>query len=258
LKSVVDINCDMGEAFGRWRIGDTDDMSLMAHISSANIAAGFHAGDPNLIDKTVRLACEYGVGVGAHPGYNDLQGFGRRKISATSEELVNDIIYQVGALREFARRHGAVLQHVKPHGSLYMEMAVNPDLSRTYIQYMRTVAPETFVFCMGGSATYAAAQEAGQPAVREFYADRDYDDSGSIVFTRDAGRPDPMAIAQQVLRACREGKVLTVTGGEIHVEFESICFHSDTLGALDIVRLMRETLLAEGIRIAPVSQIAVQ
>jgi 5-oxoprolinase (ATP-hydrolysing) subunit A len=109
-----------------------------------------------------------------------------------------------------------------------------------------------------GSATYAAAQEAGQPVVREFYADRDYDDSGSIVFTRDAGRPDPMAIAQKVLRACREGKVLTVTGGEIGIEFESICFHSDTLGALDIVRHMREALLAEGIRIAPVSKIAVQ
>ncbi len=253
---AVDINCDMGEAFGRWRVGDTDDTTLMGLISSANIAAGFHAGDPNLMDQTVRLATEHGVGIGAHPGYNDLQGFGRRKIAGTAKELVNDMVYQVGALREFARRHGARLQHVKPHGALYMEMAVNAELSQIFVQYMRTVEPNAYIFCMGGSATYRAAKEAGQPVVREFYADRDYDDTGSIVFTRDAGRPDPAAIARKVVRACRQGKVRTVTGGDVDIAFESICFHSDTLGALDIVRQMREALIAEGIRIAPVSDIA--
>lgn len=252
---IVDINCDMGEAFGRWHVGDTDDASLMGLISSANIAAGFHAGDPNLMDETVRLAVEHGVGVGAHPGYNDLQGFGRRRINGTPRELVNDIAYQVGALREFARRHGASMQHVKPHGALYMEMAVNPELAQQFITYMRTVAPNAFVFCMAGSATERAAKEAGQPAIREFYADRDYDESGSIVFTRDAGRPDPAAIARKVVRACTEGKVTAVTGRDIEVPFESICFHSDTLGALDIVRNMRDALKAEGIRIAPVSEI---
>lgn len=250
---AVDINCDMGEAFGRWRVGDTDDGSLMALISSANIAAGFHAGDPNLMDQTVRLAAEHGVGIGAHPGYNDLQGFGRRKIEGTPRELVNDMIYQVGAVREFARRHGARLQHVKPHGALYMEMAVNPELSQIFVQYMRTVEPSAYIFCMGGSATERAASEAGQPVVREFYADRDYDDTGSIVFTRDAGRPDPTAIAQKVVRACKQGKVKTVSGGDVDIAFESICFHSDTLGALEIVRQMREALIAGGIRIAPVS-----
>jgi UPF0271 protein len=246
----------MGEAFGRWRVGDTDDTTLMGLISSANIAAGFHAGDPNLMDQTVRLATEHGVGIGAHPGYNDLQGFGRRKIAGTAKELVNDMVYQVGALREFARRHGARLQHVKPHGALYMEMAVNAELSQIFVQYMRTVEPNAYIFCMGGSATYRAAKEAGQPVVREFYADRDYDDTGSIVFTRDAGRPDPAAIARKVVRACRQGKVRTVTGGDVDIAFESICFHSDTLGALEIVRQMREALIAERIRIAPVSDIA--
>jgi UPF0271 protein len=256
LRDVVDINCDMGEAFGRWHVGDTDDATLMPLISSANIAAGFHAGDPNLMDHTVRLAAEHGVGIGAHPGYNDLQGFGRRKIAGTPKELVNDVIFQVGAIKEFARRHSARLQHVKPHGALYMEMAVNPELSQIFVQYMRTVEPNAYIFCMGGSATWRAAQEAGQPAIREFYADRDYDDSGSIVFTRDAGRPDPAAIARKVVRACKEGKVRTVTGSDIEIAFESICFHSDTLGALDIVRQMREALVAEGIRIAPVSEVA--
>jgi 5-oxoprolinase (ATP-hydrolysing) subunit A len=255
LKQVVDINCDMGEAFGRWRIGDTHDAHLISFISSANIATGFHAGDPNLIDETVRMAGEHGVGVGAHPGYNDLQGFGRRKINGSSKEIVNDIIYQVGALREFARRHGVALQHIKPHGALYMEMAANADLSQIFIQYMRTVAPSVLVFCMGGSATHQAALEAGQPTAREFYADRDYGDDGFIVFTRDVGRPDPDAIARKVLRACVEGKVRTVSGADVDIAFETICFHSDTLGAADIVQQMRQTLIAEGIRIAPVSQI---
>jgi UPF0271 protein len=231
LKEAVDINCDMGEAFGRWRIGDAVDEELIPLISSANIATGFHAGDPNLMDETVRIAAAHGVGVGAHPGYRDLQGFGRRKINGTSREIVNDLIYQVGALREFARRHDVPVQHVKPHGALYMELAANADLSQLFIQYMRTAAPNMFVFCMDRSATCLAAQEAGQPIVREFYADRDYGDTGWIVFTRDAGRPD------------------------IPIAFDSICFHSDTLGALEIVRHIREALVAEGIRIAPVSQI---
>jgi len=255
LKQVVDINCDMGEAFGRWRIGDTSDTQLISAISSANIATGFHAGDPNLIDETVRMAAEHGVGVGAHPGYNDLQGFGRRKISGSSKEIVNDIIYQVGALREFARRHGVALQHVKPHGALYMEMAANAELSQIFIQYMRAAAPSVLVFCMGGSATHQAALEAGQPTAREFYADRDYGDDGFIVFTRDAGRPDPGAIARKVLRACLESKVRTISGTDVDIEFETICFHSDTLGAADIAQQMRQTLIAEGIRIAPISQI---
>lgn len=246
----------MGEAFGRWRIGDADDASLMGFISSANIAAGFHAGDPNLMDETVRLAVSHGVGVGAHPGYRDLQGFGRRKINGTPRELVNDVVYQVGAIKEFARRHGTRLQHVKPHGALYMDMAVNAELSQIFVQYMRTVEPNAFVFCMGGSATWRAATEAGQPVIREFYADRDYDESGSIVFTRDAGRPDPVEIAKKVVRACTEGRVRTITGADIDIPFESVCFHSDTLGALDIVTEMRAALKAEGIRIAPVADAA--
>ncbi|SCM76477.1 conserved hypothetical protein [uncultured Pleomorphomonas sp.] len=254
-REVIDINCDLGEAFGRWRVGDTRDADLMPLISSANIATGFHAGDPNLMDDTVRLAVEHGVGIGAHPGYRDLHGFGRRKMGGTSREVVNDVVYQVGALREFARRHGGVLQHIKPHGALYMEMAANAELSWLFVQYVRTVAPTASIFCMAGSETEAAARELGQPVVREFYADRDYDDSGSIVFTRDVGRLDPSAIARKVVRACREGRVTTVSGKDIAIPFESICFHSDTPGAFEIARALREALTAEGIRVAPVSEI---
>lgn len=254
---VVDINCDMGESFGQWRLSETDDAELMTQISSANIAAGFHAGDPNLIDATVRLATQHGVGIGVHPGYRDLQGFGRRKIAGTNDEIVNDVIYQIGALREFARRHSANLQHVKPHGALYMELAANEALSRSFIELMHTVAPNTPVFCMGISETYRAAIEAGQPVIREFYADRQYDRSGSIVFTRHVNTLDPRAVADRVVRACLTGKVLTVESEDIDIQFESVCFHSDTPGCLDIVKAMRTALISNGIRIAPVSELAV-
>jgi UPF0271 protein len=248
----------MGEAFGQWRLSETDDAKLMELISSANIAAGFHAGDPNLMDATVRLATQHGVGVGVHPGYRDLQGFGRRKINGTADEIVNDVVYQVGALREFARRYGATLQHVKPHGALYMELAVNEALSRSLVRLMRTVAPNSFLFCMGISETYRLAVEAGQPVIREFYADRDYDRSGSIVFVRHTTRLDPGAVADKVVRACLEGKVRTVDGVDIDVDFESICFHSDTPGSLEIAGAMRAALIANGIRIAPVSEVFAQ
>jgi 5-oxoprolinase (ATP-hydrolysing) subunit A len=252
--TVVDINCDMGEAFGQWRLGDAEDSQLMALISSANIAAGFHAGDPNLMDATVRLAVRNGVGVGVHPGYRDLQGFGRRKINGAGDEIINDMIYQVGALREFARRHGARLQHVKPHGALYMELAANEELSRSFVQFMRALAPDAFIYCMGISETYRIACEAGQPAIREFYADRDYDRSGSIVFTRLRDKPDPRAVADKVVRACLEGRVRTIEGDDIAIAFESICFHSDTPGCLEMARAMRGALIANGVRIAPASE----
>jgi UPF0271 protein len=253
--SAVDLNCDMGEGFGRWRIGDADDARIMTLISSANIAAGFHAGDPMLMDETVRLAAQHGVGVGAHPGYRDLQGFGRRKIAGSNEEIINDLVYQVGALREFARRHGVNLQHVKPHGALYMEMAVNEDLSRGVIDFMRRAAPDAYVFCMGPSVTFRVASEMGQPVVRELYADRDYDKSGSIVFTRRVGRLDPRQVADKVVRACIDGKVRTVEGDDIEISFESICFHSDTPGCLELAAAIREALAANNIRIEPVSNI---
>jgi UPF0271 protein len=208
------------------------------------------------MDATVRLAAEAGVAVGVHPGYRDLQGFGRRKINGSGDEIINDMVYQIGALREFARRHGASLQHVKPHGALYMELASNEALSRSLVKVLRTVAPNAYLFCMGISETYKVAVEAGQPVARELYADRDYDKSGSIVFTRHAGRLDPAQVAHKVLRACLEGKVETVDGGETEIEFESICFHSDTPGCLDIARAVRAALTENGIRIAPVSEIS--
>ena len=173
MHDFVDLNCDMGEGFGQWVLGDAPDEDIMALISSANIAAGFHAGDPNTMDRVVKLAQQYGVGLGAHPGYNDIQGFGRRYIKTSSDELVNDIVYQVGAIREFGRRHGIAMQHVKPHGALYMEAAVNEELSKAIIDMLVKTSGDTILFCMEASKTYELAKQAGHPVVREFYAERD-------------------------------------------------------------------------------------
>ncbi len=249
FRNAVDLNCDMGEGYGHWTYGDAPDAALMKLISSANIAAGFHAGDPNTMDATVKLAAEHGVGVGAHPGYHDLQGFGRRVIGAPPEELVNDVLYQVGAIREFATRHGAPLQHVKPHGALYMTAAKDEALSRLLVEALRKTAPEAFLYCMDISITDRIARELGQPVIREFFADRDYDKSGAIVFTRKMRPLDPEEIAQKCVRACREGKVTTVEGDDISIAFESICFHSDTPGSLAIGTAVRARLLDAGIAI---------
>ena len=248
-KTRIDLNSDMGEGFGQWTVGDGVDSRIMPLISSANIATGFHAGDPTIMNQMVRLAKENGVAIGAHPGFRDLVGFGRRHINATIEELVSDFIYQVGALREFTRLNGATLHHVKPHGALYMYAARDEALSRALISALQVIDPSLYLYCMEMSVTYKVARKMGQPTVREFYADRDYDASGSIVFTRNAARPDPQRIAEKVVWACLAGKVRTVDGGEIEIDFDSVCIHSDTPGAFDIVRATRKALDESGVEI---------
>ncbi|MFD1158874.1 5-oxoprolinase subunit PxpA [Roseovarius aestuarii] len=258
MHDFVDLNCDMGEGFGQWVLGEAPDEDIMSLISSANIAAGFHAGDPNSMDRVIKLAHDYGVGLGAHPGYRDLQGFGRRYIKTSAEELVNDIVYQVGAIREFGRRHGISLQHVKPHGALYMEAAANEELSKMIIDMLSKTCGDVILFCMEASKTYQIAKQSGYPVVREFYADRDYDNNGSIVFKRQVGRPDPKAVAEKCIKACETGTVTTVEGDEIEIGFESICFHSDTPGALEIGRAIREGLTGAGITIASAATVLEQ
>ncbi|MFE3836427.1 5-oxoprolinase subunit PxpA [Pseudogemmobacter sonorensis] len=255
MPRVIDLNCDLGEGFGHWSIAEAPEESLMEIISSANVATGFHAGDPMQMNRIARMCREHSVGLGAHPGYRDLIGFGRRRIDASPEELVNDILYQVGALREFGRLHGVPLQHIKPHGALYMEAARNENLSLHLVETLRRTSPEVAIFCMDVSETCAVARRLDQPVVREFYADRDYDDSGSIVFTRRAAPPSPEKLAEKCLRACLEGRVETVTGRDVAVGFDSICFHSDTPGALAIGCAIRKRLLDNGVTIAPAAMV---
>ncbi len=250
MRDRVDLNCDMGEGFGHWTYGDAPDAAIMPLISSANVATGFHGGDPNIMDRMARLCADHGVGLGAHPSYNDRQGFGRRVIAAEPVELVNDILYQVGALREFGRRHGVPLQHVKPHGALYMTMAKDAAFSRLLIEAIQATDPDAFLYCMHVSAIADLAPETGQRVVREFSADRDYNAAGSIVFARHMRRLDPAEVAAKCVRACTDGRVATVEGGEVEIAFESICFHSDTPGALEIGRAVRAALDAAGVVVA--------
>ncbi len=256
MKKQIDLNSDIGEGFGPWTIGDGVDEQLMPLISSANVATGFHASDPTIMRQMVGLARAHGVGVGAHPGFRDLVGFGRRHLNASADELVNDVVYQLGALREFARLAGTTLQHIKPHGALYMHAARDETLSRALVTALQTLEPTLHLFCMEASVTYRVAREMGHPVVREFYADRDYDLSGSIVFTRRVGALDPADVAAKVVRACTEGRVRTVDGQDLAIEFDSVCIHSDTPGALRLVQATRAALAANDIRVVGVAELA--
>jgi len=255
-RQQVDLNCDLGEGFGSWSFGEAPDAELMELVSSANIAAGFHAGDPDHMDRVARLAVRHSVGIGVHPGYRDLQGFGRRVIQATTDELLNDIVYQTGALREFARRHGALLQHLKPHGALYMQVANNAELASKLVDTIVSTSPELYLYCMHGSVASDIAQQKGLKTIHEFYADRDYDHTGSIVFARRMRALYPSEVAEKCVRACKTGKVSTVDGKEIPIVFNSICFHSDTPSALAIGKSIREALIAEGIEIVRADRLA--
>jgi UPF0271 protein len=253
MAAHVDFNCDMGESFGPYSFGA--DEELMRHISSANVAGGFHAGDPHVMGKTVALAREHGVAVGLHNGYGDLVGFGRREIRAAPEEIRDELIYQLGALREFARLHGLEVQHVKPHGALYMVAARDEELSRAIIGAIQSVDPALILYCMQSSKTYELAREMDQPVVREFFADREYNDEGQIVFTRRvAEEPDPEELAERALRGVTEGRVRTVDGNDIEVAADSICVHSDTPGVVKVAEAIVRKLGENGVEIRPVGR----
>ena len=249
MKTTVDLNCDMSEGFGSYVAGDGVDELLMPLVTSINVAAGFHAGDPTTIARTVSQAATLGLGIGVHPGYRDLVGFGRRALGATAEELVNDCVYQLGAVREFVTLAGQPLQHFKPHGALYMHAARDAEFAQALVDTLHHREPDLPILVMAGSVIEEAAQAAGHPVVREFYADRHYGDDGSIVFTRNVGVLSADAIAAKVLQACLEGTVTTVTGSVIPVQFESICIHSDTKGAYALIAATRAALDNAGIAV---------
>lgn len=249
MKTRVDINCDMGEGFGAWMFGDDVDAQMMPLVSSINLAAGFHAGDPNTVARTVTLAVEHNVGIGVHPGFRDLVGFGRRHINAPASELVNDAIYQLGAVREFVSLSQLQLQHFKLHGALYMHAARDEEFACALIDALQIVAPELPVLVMDGTAIHQAANDRGQPVIREFYADRAYGSNGQIVFTRNVGALSPTEVAAKVLRACQDGTVNTVDGTTVPIAFESVCIHSDTRGAVELMTHSRAALDRTGVAV---------
>lgn len=249
----IDLNCDMGESFGHWSMGH--DEGMMRFISSANVAGGFHAGDPTTLRKTVALAKEHGVAVGVHSGYRDLVGFGRREINASPEEIHNELIYQLGAVREFCRLYDVPLQHVKPHGALYMAAARDEELSRAIIEAIQGVDPGLHLFCMEGSVTYRLGKEMGQSVVAEFFADRAYNDEGQIVFTRAVTeRLDPEEVGERVVRAVTEGKVTAESGRDVPVASDSVCVHGDTPGAVGLAEAIVEKLRENSIEVRPLGR----
>ena len=249
----IDFNCDMGESFGPYTFGA--DEELMRYISSANVAGGFHAGDPRVMRETVALAKEHGVAVGVHNGYRDLVGFGRREIKGTAEEIHDELIYQLGALREFARLDGMEVQHVKPHGALYMVAAREEEVSRAIIEAIQRVDPALVLYCMQASVTYELARNMGQPTATEFFADRGYNEEGQIVFTRKVAEElDAEQVAERVLRGVTEGKVETVSGRDIDIAADSICVHSDTPGAAKMAEAIVRKLGENGVEIRPVGR----
>jgi UPF0271 protein len=249
----IDISCDMGESFGPWKMGFDEEM--MQYISSANVAGGFHAGDPTTMRKTVSLAKDYGVAVGVHPGYRDLVGFGRREMDVPPDEIHDEIIYQLGALREFARYYDMEVQHVKPHGALYMVAARDEELSRAIIEAIQRIDPGLLLFCMQASVTYQLAQKMDQPVVAEFYADREYNDEGQIVFTRSVAEElDPEEVGDRVVRAVTEKKVKTESGKDIDVASDSVCVHGDTPGAVRLAEAIARKLGENDIEIRPLGR----
>lgn len=231
----VDLNCDMGESFGLYQMGNDEEM--MKYISSANIACGFHAGDPHVMHKTVQLAKTYNVAIGAHPAFPDLMGFGRRHMNCTPEEIRDYIWYQLGALREFARAYQVELQHCKPHGALYMMAMSDEKIARAILEGLARVSERMIVFALNNSAVEEIGKQMGIPVAREVYADREHTIDGSIVLTRTGPTiRDYREMAARVVRMVKEGKVLTPDGEDATVKAETICIHGDTPGAPELVK----------------------
>lgn len=229
---AVTINCDMGESFGLYRMGD--DAGIIPFVHVANVACGFHASDPDHMRATVRLARAHGVRVGAHPSLPDLQGFGRREMKMGREELANALIYQIGALTGFLRAEGVELNHIKPHGSLYGMAARQEDAAHAVCD-----AADVFgvpILGMTGTLHETVYPARGHRFVAEFYADLDYRPDGSLIVTREHEAKDPALMAARCLRAITEGKGTAIDGSDIPVRCETICIHSDTPNAIDIAR----------------------
>ena len=249
---AVDVNCDMGESFGPWRMGT--DADVMPHISSANIACGAHAGDPSVMRRTVRMARAASVRVGAHPGFADLQGFGRREMKVDPSELEDSLIAQIGALAAIARAEGMALQHVKAHGALYNMAARQPALAAAIARAIAACGPSLIMFGLPGSPMIDAGRAAGLRVAAEGFADRSYEPDGSLTPRSRPGAviDDPEAVVIRAVRMVRDGVVLTAGGGEVPLRVDTICVHGDTPGAPELTRRIKEALTAAGATVAPI------
>jgi UPF0271 protein len=247
----VDLNADMGESYGRWTLGD--DEGLMPYLTSANIACGFHGGDPHVMRKAVALALEHGVGVGAHVAFPDLIGFGRRRLAATPEEIQDYVVYQAGAIRAFVEAAGGHLQHVKPHGALYTTIVDSAEHAEAIAAAVAQLGRD--VILLMPPEVGEAAGRAGVPFVPEGYVDLDYDSAGKLVIERVKQLRDPQQMGERAVRLVRDGTVQTIDGGELALTVESICVHGDAPNAPDIARAIRQALADAGVDLAPLAEL---
>jgi 5-oxoprolinase (ATP-hydrolysing) subunit A len=248
---TIDMNADLGESYGAWTLGD--DAALLDVITSANVACGFHAGDPRTILRTVTAAVERDVVIGAQVSFPDLVGFGRRDMDATPEEIMADVLYQIGALDGMARAAGGRVAYVKPHGALYNRVARDERAAQGVVDAVRRYDEGMPLMLLAGSVGLRVAAEAGLNVVGECFADRAYTPEGRLVSRREPGAVihDPQAVVERVVRMATEGVVVAVDGSTVRIDPRSVCVHGDTPGAADIARQVREGLLAAGVEIAP-------
>ncbi len=250
MAAFIDINADAGESFGRWALGD--DETFLPHVSSVNVACGFHAGDPVTMRRTVRIARQHGLGVGAHPGLPDLLGFGRRVMSIDADELVDSILFQIGALSAIAATEGVKLAHVKPHGALYKMLSVDPKLSATVGKSISQFDPKLFLVLLAGAGS-DAAEAAGARVVREAFIDLDYDAEGGLIIERIATPRNPEMVAARAVRLVTEGKLTTVAGNDIEIKASTLCLHGDRPNSSEVARVVQKTLGENGIKMAPLA-----
>ncbi|SDR31801.1 UPF0271 protein [Thermostaphylospora chromogena] len=251
---MIDLNADLGEGFGVWRLGD--DESLLDIVTSANIACGFHAGDPLTIRRTCAAAIERGVRIGAQVSYRDLAGFGRREMDVDPEELSAEVLYQLAAVDGMARVAGGRVSYVKPHGALYNRVCRDPEQAEAVVAAVAAYDPGLPVLTLPGSAVHDAAARHGVATVNEAFADRAYTPAGALVSRREPGAllHDPGEVAARAVRMAVEGKVAAADGAtEVPVDARSICVHGDTPGAVSLARSVREALIAAGVSLRPFS-----
>jgi UPF0271 protein len=249
---IIDLNCDLGEGFGAWEMGN--DAAMIELATSVNIACGFHAGDADTMRKTVGLAKARGVSIGAHPGYRDLHGFGRRPMAGlTAAEIENLVAYQIGALQAIAAMAGHEVTHVKAHGALSNVACEDQMTARAIASAIKAVDRNLIFVVLANSKLVAAGDAAGLPMAHEIFADRAYEDDGSLVSRRKPGAVlhDPEQIARRVVRMVQDGAVVSVSGKVIKMRMDTVCIHGDTPGAVEIGRGVRQALKDSGIDVAP-------
>lgn len=245
----MDLNADLGEGFGSWQMGDDD--ALLAVVTSANVACGFHAGDPSTIRRTVESAVGHGVAIGAHVSYPDLRGFGRREMDLPLSQVTDDVLYQIGALDAFARSAGSGVTYVKPHGALYNRIAKDANAAAAVVAALKIYDRQLPLLTLPGSLAAQTAEKCGVRAIAEGFADRAYCADGQLVSRREprAVISDKDAVADRALRMARDGVVTTADGDELTLRVESLCVHGDSPGAVGLARAVREALTSANLTV---------